>query len=100
MVKLDNMVEESINWSAMPLYFRSSSPKSYNGCTYIKCGEVKRGGNEPYCFTEEKRCAGHICRILCPEKTMDKALVIRDDGTMWSIWLSNFKELILLEVKN
>jgi len=79
----------------MPFYHRSGAE---NGNTYISLGSVKKGGNEPYCYTQEKQCAGHICRVLAPEKVTDKALVIREDGTVWDIWLSNFEYWELIEI--
>lgn len=79
----------------MPFYHRQGAE---NGNTYVSFGKVKMGGNEPYCYTEEKQCAGRICRVLTPEKVMDKALVIRDDGTVWKIQLSNFESWKLVEI--
>ena len=79
----------------MPFYHRRGAE---NGNTYISLGNVKKGGNEPYCYTQEKQCAGHICRVLTPEKVTDKALVIREDGTVWDIWLSNFEYWELIEI--
>ena len=79
----------------LPPYFRGPGSR-YN--TFIACGDVKRGVNEPYCYTEEKQCAGHICRVLRPEKTVDAATVIREDGTVWQIRLSNFKQVDRLEI--
>lgn len=87
---------EEINISDMPFYHRYGAK---HGNTYIRCGQVKRGGNEPYCFTEEKQCANHICRVLCPEKTFDTATVIRDDGTVWSVWFPAFVEVHLLKIR-
>lgn len=66
--------------------------------TYVRLGEVIRSVN-PYFGTEEKQCSGHICRVLCPNKTYDEALVIRDDGTVWKIWLSNFQNWNLIAVQ-
>lgn len=93
-MKLSELLVEEISLKDMPFYFQRKN----TGNTYIKCGEVKRGGNEPYCYAQEKQCSGHVCRVLTPEKTFDEALVIRDDGTAWKIWLSNFKEICLLKI--
>lgn len=79
----------------MPFYHRRGAE---NGNTYVSFGKAKRGGNEPYCYTQEKQCAGHICRVLTPEKVIDKAVVIREDGTVWDIWLSNFESWELIEI--
>lgn len=78
----------------MPFYFRS--PWITNN-TYVKFGAVKCSPN-PYFAPEEKQCAGHICRVLSPENTIDKALVIRDDGMVWSVYLSNFQETTQIKV--
>ncbi len=80
----------------MPFYHRRGAE---NGNTYVSFGKVKRGGNEPYCYTQEKQCAEHICRVLTPEKVIDKAVVIREDGTVWDIWLSNFESWELIEIE-
>jgi hypothetical protein len=96
-MRLQELPVETITFMELPSYWRigSVAPK---GNTYIRCGEVKRGGNEPNCYAQEKNCAGHICRVLKPESTYDKALVIRDDGTVWDLWLPAFKELHLLKI--
>ncbi len=93
-MKLSELPIKEICLENMPFYFRRPN----TGNTHIICGPVKRGGNEPYCYAQEKQCADHVCRVLCPDKTFDKALVIRDDGTVWSIWLSNFEEVHLLKI--
>lgn len=88
---------EEITFAELPGYWRIGS-RFPRGNTYIKCGEVKRGGNEPYCYPEEKQCAGHVCRVLRPERTFGRATVIRDDGTVWQIQLSAFKDVRLLKI--
>lgn len=93
-MKLNELSVKEISLENMPFYFRRKN----TGNTYIICGTVKRGGNEPYCYAQEKQCAGHVCRVLCPEKAFDHITVIRDDGTVWSIWLSNFQEVHLLKI--
>lgn len=95
-MKLSELPIEEIKLADMPFYFRRSN----TGNTYIVCGPVKRGGNEPYCYVQEKQCAGNVCRVLCPEKAFDNVTVIRDDGTVWSIWLSNFQEVHLLKIRD
>lgn len=62
----------------------------------FKCGEVKKGGNEPYCYTQEKQCAGHICRRI--GQGIYNVEVIRDDGTVWGIDLRNFETITPLIV--
>lgn len=96
-MKLSELPVERIPLAELPSYWRIGShfPK---GNTYIRCGEAKRGGNEPYCYPEEKQCAGHICQVLRPQKVFDTALVIRDDGTVWNLWLPAFKEIALLGI--
>lgn len=91
-----NLPVEQITVAEMPFYHQTGAQ---NGCAYIRCGAVKKGGNEPYCFTEEKQCAGHICRVLSPGKVTDSCLVIRDDGTVWKIRLSNFQEIVRLDIQ-
>lgn len=86
---------KEISLEEMPFYFRRRN--TWN--VYIKCGNVKRGGNEPYSYPEEKQCAGHVCRVLCPRKTYYEALVIRDDGTVWKINLSAFQEVYRITIK-
>ena len=93
-MKLSELPINEIRLEDMPFYFRRPN----TGSTYIMCGPVKRGGNEPYCYAQEKQCSGHVCRVLYPDKTFDKALVIRDDGTVWSVWLSTFQEVHLLKI--
>ena len=96
MVEMKNRTsDEKISVSEMPFYFRTPGIK-WN--TFIYCGDVKPGGNEPYCYPEEKQCANHICRVLMPDKTIDTTVVIRDDGTVWNIKLSVFRRWNLLKV--
>ena len=42
-MKLSELSVEEISLENMPFYFRRSN----TGNTYIMCGPVKRGGNEP-----------------------------------------------------
>lgn len=93
-MKLSELPVEEISLAEMPFYFRRRN----TGNTYIRCGRVKVGGNEPYCYPQEKQCAGHVCRVLCPEKAFDHVTAIRDDGTVWDFWLSNFEEVHLLKI--
>lgn len=94
---LSELSVEEIALAELPSYWCVGSKYPQDN-TYIRCGEVRRGGNEPYCYTEEKQCAGHICRVLCPENTFETAHVIRDDGTVWKIWLPAFKEVKRLKI--
>lgn len=86
----------NIKISEIPFYHRSGAK---NRNTYIRLGDYIPGGNEPYCFPEEKQCANHICRVLCPTNTILDALVIRDDGTVWKIYLKQFKTVELLNIQ-
>ena len=86
----------NIKISEMPFYHRTGAK---NGNTYIRLGNYVPGGNEPYCFAQEKQCANHICRVLAPEKTVLNALVIRDDGTVWKIYLKQFRTVELLNIQ-
>lgn len=87
---------EKITLDKMPFYHQNGAKNGY--CSYIRCGDVKRGGNEPYCNTQEKQCAGHICRIICPETVIDRCTLIRDDGTVWTCYLSAFENVCKLEI--
>jgi len=49
--------------------------------------------------TRRKNSVQGICRVLTPEKVIDKAVVIREDGTVWDIWLSNFESWELIEIE-
>ena len=96
MIKMENRTENiKIKLCDMPFYHRNGAE---NRKTYIQLGKVKKGGNEPYCFTQEKQCERHICRVLVPEKVIDKAGVILEDGTYWIIYLSNFISWSLIEI--
>lgn len=95
-MKLSDLPTEKVSISDIPFYHKRGAE---NGNTYVRFGNVKRGGNEPYCYTEEKQCQGRICRVLIPDAVIDKAMVIRDDGTVWNIWLSNFQEVHLLKIR-
>lgn len=87
---------EDIKLEDIPLYHKDVA--RMGSSSLIKCGDVKRGGNEPYCYVEEKQCAGHICRVLSPDKTYQSALVIRDDGTVWKIDFSCFEEVYRINI--
>lgn len=95
-MRLSELRVEEISIEEMPFYHKRGAE---NGKTYVRFGNVKRGGNEPYCYVEEKQCQGHICRVLMPDVVFDRAMVIRDDGTVWSVCLSNFQEVHLLKVR-
>lgn len=87
MITLYELKTIDINIENIPFYHKQGAK---NGNTYVKFGDVKNSNN-PYAYTEEKRVANKICRVLCPNKTLDNALVISDDGTVWKVWFSNFK---------
>lgn len=93
-MRISELPIEEIDFEDMPNYFRRRN----TGNTYIMCGPAKTGGNEPYCYVEEKQCAGHVCRVMCPEKVFDRATLLRDDGTVWTVWLSNFQDVRLLKI--
>lgn len=96
MIKMENRTENiKIKISEMPFYHRRGAE---NNKTYVQLGKVKQGGNEPYCFPQEKQCEGHICRVLIPENAIDRVNVIREDGTIWDILLSNFVTWSLIEI--
>ena len=90
-----NFPVEKATLDDFPFYHRNGACK---GSTYVRFGEVKRGGNEPYCYAQEKQCAGHICRVLSPGCAIDSACVVRDDGTIWTVWFPAFKDIHLLEL--
>lgn len=94
-MKLSDLPIKSIQLSDMPFYHKSGA---MNGNTYVQFKEVKIGGNEPYCYVQEKACQNHICRVLRPKTVYDKCTVIRDDGTVWTVHLSNFQEAYLLQI--
>jgi len=84
--------------SEIPFYHRHGAAMGWN--SFIYCGSVKRGGNEPYCYPEEKQVAGHVCRVLgTKEKIFNKATVIRDDGTVWIINFDCFTEIYRIEIE-
>ncbi len=96
-MKYSELPVKKIKYTDVPFYHRHASRHSN---ALIELGPVKVGGNEPYCYTEEKQCQNHICRVLGnTEKIYDSALVVRDDGTVWKIWLSNFQEAYRLEIE-
>ncbi len=91
-----NLPVARIALNDMPFYHQSGAR---NGCTYIYCGEVKPSGNGRNAYVEERQCSGHICRVLRPEKVVDLCTVIRDDGTVWQIYLSSFLSVTRLTVE-
>lgn len=98
MVALKDLPVKEIRLEDVPLYLRRAAE---NGATLIECGAVKRGGNEPYCYTQEKCCSGHICRVIGSfdyNKCREKVEVDRDDGTAWGILLEPFETVTRLTV--
>ena len=85
-----------IQYADIPFYHRTGYRKGLN--SLIWCGAVKLGGNEPYCYTEEKQCAGRVCRVLTAHEHSDNSMVVRDDGTVWKISFDAFKEVFRLDV--
>lgn len=85
--------------SQLPAVFRLTTvPGAWKWNAYIYCGDVKKGGNEPYCFPEEKQCSGHYCKVLAPKDHHYDALVIRDDSTVWKIAFWPFADVYRLEI--
>jgi hypothetical protein len=101
---LSDLPLEQMTFEDLPKYHRMSIryPNEYpkGPSSYIRFGEVKRGGNEPYCYTAEKQVAGHICRILARDLSMvlSKMNVVRDDGTVWIVNIDNFKDATWIEL--
>lgn len=93
-----SMPVQQIPVAELPFYFRNGLRFPSLCKSLIRLGAVKRGGNELYCYTEEKQCAGCICRVLMPDRVIDRCTVIREDGTVWGISLSHFEEAYRLEV--
>lgn len=87
-----NRFEYGIFFTDNPSYNSGSHSKSQ----FILCGNVKRGGNEPYCYPQEKQCANHICRLI--GKGVYQWHVIRDDATVWTIDLRNFEDVTPLDI--
>lgn len=87
---------KDMSYKDIPFYHRDLARRG--SASFILCGDVKRGGNEPYCFVEEHQCSGHYCRVLSPDKTYEEALVIRDDGTVWKINLSCFVDVCRINI--
>ena len=82
----------------LPNYIRFAYPyKATHGFCY-KFVKVKYSGN-PYAYTEEKQMEGHFGVALKTSLTGNKSLFVRDDGTVWSIYLDNFEtvENIIIE---
>ena len=103
MTRLDNFTDTEVilmdEFKAMRFVTTSlgmMSGREFCKGNMFKCGEVKKGGNEPYCYTQEKQCAGHICRKI--GKGIENVHVIRDDGTCWTINLKNFETITPLIV--
>lgn len=92
--------QEEIKSEDVPFYFQHGTFGPIKSESLIYCGEVKQGWNEPYCFTEEKQCSGHICRVLAPKSVISRCNVIRDDGTVWRIDLNNFLSVTKLDIVN
>lgn len=91
---------KEIKLDALPYSYRVGLRFPKQCKNLVELGEVKRGGNEPYCYTEEKKCAGHICRVLGNIDTkLDEATVVREDGTVWHITLDAFMEAYRIDVK-
>lgn len=91
---INDLQTEAVKLENIPFRFRTSAQ---NGGIFIRCGKVRRGGNEPYCYTKEKCCAGHICRVF-GKPHEGKYCVDRDDGTAWSIDLAVFEDIARLIV--
>ena len=92
------IIETKMKFKELPNYIRLGYPnKSMHGCCY-KFGNVKDSPN-PYAFTEEKQMQGHFGIALKISLTGGKSLFVRDDGTVWSVYLDNFVtvEKIIIE---
>lgn len=86
--------------SNLPFYHRHDVWSTLQCKSFVQFGAVKRGGNEPYCYAEEKQCAWHVCRALGAKSYNNEVLVVRDDGTVWKVCLDAFEEAHRLEIIN
>ena len=78
----------------IPLYHKRAAQ---NGKALIILGDVKKSNAD---FLQEKECAGHICRVIAPEKTFDEATVIREDGLVFTICLKAFESVKEIKIKD
>ena len=78
----------------IPIFHRKSAQI---GKTLIILGNLKKSNAD---FLQEKECAGHICRVISPEKTFDEATVIREDGLVFTICLKAFESVKEIKIKN
>jgi hypothetical protein len=88
-----------MKFSELPFFIRNSYPnKAMDGQVY-KFGEVQHSSN-PYAYPEEKQMSGHFGVALRLGLTQySKSTFVRDDGTVWQIFFTNFKEYEKVEVE-
>ncbi len=92
------IIETKMKFKELPYYIRLAYPnKSMDGCCY-KFGNVKDCSN-PYAFIEEKQMQGHFGIALKISLVGNSSTFVRDDGTVWIIYLDNFVtvEKIIIE---
>lgn len=88
MVEMKNRLENiKMSVNDMHLYHRLAFSNNH---TIIKLGKAITG-------IEEKHCENKLCRVICPNKTIDNATVITQDGFVWNVWLFNFDSWQLIE---
>lgn len=78
----------------IPLFHKRAAQA---GKTLIVLENMKKSNAD---FLQEKECAGHICRVISPEKTFDKATVIREDGLVFTICLKAFESVKEIKIKD
>lgn len=87
------MVEKTkMKFEDLPSYLRLAYPNKTKGGQAYKFGNVKSCSN-PYAYTEEKQMSGHYGICLKLSLTGNKSTFIRDDGTVWMIYMDLFENV-------
>ena len=84
-----------MNLKDFPLYFRNAAK---NGKQFILFGEIKETNN-PYAMIQDRKCQNSLCKVLVENlEAVNKMLVVKQDGTVWTVYKSNFKEYHYIDI--
>lgn len=88
---LNNMKTTKIHYSELLNVFKACDDfmrmiHQGNNYMYIKCGDAISEN----CI-EECNCASRIYKVLAPSHVIYKAILIRDDDTIWTVNLNQLK---------
>lgn len=84
--------EVKMKFEDLPSYVKLCYPNKAKGGEVYKFGNVKPSGN-PYAYTQEKQMVDHYGVCLRLSLIGNSSTFVRDDGTVWQVYMDVFETI-------